>query len=163
MQKYIFLQKIASAKEKERKCVYVLKSNSNSSYSEMNTLTFSVFVVFADDIAVNIFSLIIFLCLFWLYRDQVSSHGNLYGLQLLNVSFLLLLLPGSEGYARWYKCFLFRAEKEIWAVESIEKALVLVVSWLSTHLFTASLEISLAVLDPCALLAPFSHLYIIRT
>lgn len=85
----------------------------------------------------NILGLILFLYLFWLYRDQVSSHGNLRGLQLLNFSFLLLFLPGSEGHARW--CVLpFQSGERIWLVESIEKALVSVVSWFSTHLFSAN-------------------------
>lgn len=121
--------------------VHVLKNDSTSNYSEINTLTLSVFIVPADYMLQ--YPRPHSLSLFWLYRDQVSSHRNLYGLQSPNFSFLLLLSPGSEGHARWYKCFLFRTEEGIWVVESIEKALVSVVSWLSTHLSSASLEASL--------------------
>lgn len=100
-------------------CVF-LKSDSNCNCSEMNTLTLSVDTVPADSMLS--FPQLHSFSLFWFYRDQVSSHGNVYGLKLLKFSFLLLPLPGSEEHARWCKCFLFRAEEGIWALESIEKA-----------------------------------------
>lgn len=117
-----------------------LKSDSNSNCSEMNIVTLSVVIVPAENmpsfLQLHSFSL------FWFHRDQVSSHRNLYGLQWLKFSFLLLPSPGSEEHARWCKCFPFRAAEGIWALESIEKALVSVASWLSTHLFSASPEAS---------------------
>lgn len=48
MYKYVLLEKMAIARERERKCV--LKSDSNSDYSEMTILTLFVLIVPADSI-----------------------------------------------------------------------------------------------------------------
>lgn len=156
LQKYIFsTEKSSSKRKRKEKCVYVLKSDSNSSYSEMNALTLSVFVVYADDMlsipSASLFSPVYF----GLQRSGLKSQESLWP------SVTKLFLP---SFARaWLgricqvvSMFPFRAEEGIWAVASIEKALALsspVPSQLR-GLFTNVFR--LAVLDPCALLAPLS-------